>query len=59
VLSDARSAKPTFTAPSVEGRTTLVFQLVVDDAGDLSKALPTPNSRSEPATVRITVEPKN
>jgi hypothetical protein len=57
-LSDAANAAPTFTAPEVEQQTILEFRLVVDDAGDLSKAVPTPNSKSEPVVVKVTVNPR-
>jgi len=57
-LSNAQAAQPTFTAPAVEQRTTLVFELIVNDAGDLTQTVPTPNSKSEPAQVTITIEPK-
>jgi hypothetical protein len=57
-LSDSPGANPTFVAAQVSRQTVLVFQLVVDDAGDLSKTVPTPNSKSEAAIARITVEPK-
>ncbi len=57
-LSDAKGKQPTFVAPTVEGKTILTFELVVDDAGDLTKAVPTPKSKSKPAHVTITVEPK-
>lgn len=55
-LSDGTARNPTFVAPRVRRETLLIFQLVADDAGDLSKTVPTPNSRSEPATVKITVQ---
>jgi hypothetical protein len=57
-LSDAGAAKATFKAPEVNQQTVLEFRLVVDDAGDLSKAVPTPNSKGEAVTVKITVNPK-
>lgn len=57
-LSDAKGKQPTFVAPTVEKTTILTFELVVDDAGDLTKAVPTPKSKSKPARVTITVEPK-
>jgi len=57
-LSDATTATPAFVAPELQEQTTLVFQLIVNDAGDLSKAVPTPNSKSLPAVVRIRVNPK-
>lgn len=57
-LSNAQTVQPTFTGPAVEQRTALVFELIVDDAGDLTQTVPTPNSKSEPATVTITIEPK-
>ncbi|MBN1359296.1 MAG: hypothetical protein JW993_01835 [Sedimentisphaerales bacterium] len=56
-LSDATARNPTFVAPQVTRQTVLVFQLVVDDAADLSRAVPTPNSKSAPSSVRITVSP--
>lgn len=58
ILSDTSAATPTFTAPKVRRQVTLVFRLVVSDAGDISRIIPTPNSRSDPVTVRITVVPK-
>ena len=57
-LSDETSAKPTFTAPEVKVSTALIFELKVNDAGDIFKSCPTPNSESKPDTIQITVNPK-
>jgi len=54
-ISNADSAKPSFEAPEVSKKTVLTFQLIVDDS---KNACPTPNSKSKPVTVNITVNPK-
>jgi hypothetical protein len=58
-LSDARVMRPTFTAPKVEKETVLVFELVVNDGSPKNEVHPACQSgESEPAMVRITVEPR-
>jgi hypothetical protein len=57
-LSDKNGVKPTFTAPEVKVPTVLIFELKVNDAGDVFKSCPTPNSESKPDTIKITVNPK-
>ncbi len=57
-LSDKTGAKLTFTAPEVKVPTVLIFELKVNDAGDVFKSCPTPNSESKPDTIQITVNPK-
>jgi len=53
-IANADSPTPSFKAPEVSKKTVLTFQLIVDDS---KNACPTPNSESEPATVKITVNP--
>jgi len=57
-LSDEKAVKPTFTAPDVNQPAVLTFQLIINDAADVFKSCPTPNSESEPDTINITVNPK-
>jgi hypothetical protein len=56
-LSD-ETGKPIFTAPKVKVPTVLIFELKVNDAGDVFNSCPTPNSESKPDTIKITVNPK-
>jgi hypothetical protein len=58
-LMDPNSAQPTFLAPDVKTQTELIFQLIVDDAGDILKNYPTPNSKSKPKRVSIIISPKD
>lgn len=57
-LSDETVVKPTFTAPEVKMQTVLIFELKVNDAGDVFNSCPTPISESKPDTIKITVKPK-
>lgn len=57
-LSDEKAVKPTFTAPDVNQPAVLTFQLIINDAADVFKSCPTPNSESGPDTINITVNPK-
>jgi hypothetical protein len=57
-LSDETGVNPTFTAPEVKVSTVLTFELKVNDAGDVFKSCPTPDSESKPDTIKITVNPK-
>jgi len=57
-LSDENGVKPTFRTPEVKVPTILTFELKVNDAGDVFKSCPTPNSESKPDTIKITVNPR-
>jgi len=57
-LSDENGVKPSFKAPEVKVSTVLTFELKVNDAGDVFKSCPTPNSESKPVHINITVNPK-
>ena len=57
-LGEDAPVMPTFAAPEVKGRSVLIFELKVNDAGDVFKSCPTPVSQSEPDTVKITVNRK-
>ena len=57
VLENADGPNPTFVAPEVERQAALVFRLVVNDAGDFFKTVPTPSSKSAPSELRIIVGP--
>jgi hypothetical protein len=57
-LSDAKSDKPSFTAPKVDKETPLVFELVVNDGSPKKTVHPSCESGdSKPATVTITIKP--
>ena len=55
-LVDPNSANPSFQTPQVDTEPVLTFELVVDDS---KNACPTPNSRSKPAIVNVTIQPGN
>lgn len=57
-LSGTTAPKATFTAPQINGPTTLVFQLIVNDGSPQEEVHPVSQSgRSKPALVRVIVKP--
>jgi len=58
-LSDGKAVQPIFTAPKVDKETVLVFELVVNDGSPKKEVHPACQSgQSKPATVKITIKPK-